>query len=32
MDGNKSPDKIQKVYTHSGRTEQAFEITMTPAL
>ena len=32
-DGNKIPEtRFNKVYTHSSRTEQASEITMTPAL
>ena len=32
-DGNKSPEtRFNKVSTHSSKTEQASEITMTPAL
>ena len=33
MDGNKSPEtRFNKVYIHNSKTEQASEITMTPAL
>ena len=31
-DGNKSPETRFNMYTQSSETEQAFEITMTPAL
>ena len=32
-DSNKSPEtKFNKVYAHISKTEQAFEITITPAL
>ena len=32
-DGNKSSEtRFNKVYAHSSKTEQAYEITMTPAL
>ena len=32
-DGNKSPaTRFNEVYAHSSKTEQASEITMTPAL